>query len=128
MSRRSISSAEHSFACWEHERMSDPRFSVIIPTRNRAETLRVTLRSCTEQDFGPFEIVVSDNDSKDDTRAVVQAAGSSHIRYVKTPRALSMTLNWDFAVAQARGDYVLLIGDDDALMPHALQELDLAIR
>ena len=72
--------------------MTDPRFSVIIPTRNRAETLRVTLRSCTEQDFDPFEIVVSDNDSKDDTRAVVEAAGSSHIRYVKTPRALSMAI------------------------------------
>jgi glycosyltransferase involved in cell wall biosynthesis len=108
--------------------MSGPRFSVIIPTRNRASTLRYALQTCTDQDFDSFEIIVSDNDSEDDTRAVVESAGSKCVRYLHTGRALSMTLNWDFAVSQARGEYILLIGDDDGLLPHALRELELAIR
>jgi hypothetical protein len=32
--------------------------------------------------------------------------------------------SWDFAVSHARGEYVLLIGDDDGLLPHSLAELD----
>jgi hypothetical protein len=35
-----------------------------------------------------------------------------------------MSSNWELAVSQARGEYVLVLGDDDALLFHALRELD----
>lgn len=41
--------------------MSNPKFSVIIPTRERAETLPYALRTCTDQDFDDFEVIVHDN-------------------------------------------------------------------
>ncbi len=104
--------------------MGEPRFSVVIPTRDRAATLRYALRTCLEQDFDDYEVVVSDNQGGPDTRAVVDEAGSPKVRYVRSPELLSMSSNWELAVSRARGEYVLVIGDDDGLMPNALAEID----
>jgi len=101
-----------------------PRFSVLIPTRNRAETLSYTLASCLDQDFQDYEIVVCDNFSDPQTKAVVDAANSPKLRYVRSARPLFMSDNWELAVSHARGRYITLIGDDDGLMPYALRELD----
>src|SRR5579872_799963 len=104
--------------------MAALKFSVVVPTRERAETLRHCLRTCLDQDFQDYEVIVSDNDGSPPTRAVVDEIGSQKVKYVRTPRALSLASSWDFAVSHARGEYVLLIGDDDGLLPHCLVELD----
>jgi glycosyltransferase involved in cell wall biosynthesis len=46
--------------------------SVIIPTRNRADLLRLALRSLAKQTLPPSEIIVIDNGSRDQTRDVVE--------------------------------------------------------
>src|SRR5438874_2101121 len=104
--------------------MAEPRFSVVVPTRERAATLRVALRTCLEQDFDDYEIVVCDNFGSPATRQVVEECRSSRIRYVRSPRLLSMSSNCELAVSEARGEYVLLLGDDDGLLSHGLRELD----
>ncbi len=104
--------------------MSGVRFSVVIPTRERAETLRFTLRTCLEQPFDDYEIVVSDNCSSPATKAVVEEFASPKIRYVRTSEPVAMSTNWEFAVSHARGEYVILLGDDDGLLPHGLVEID----
>ncbi|AMV28223.1 GalNAc(5)-diNAcBac-PP-undecaprenol beta-1,3-glucosyltransferase [Gemmata sp. SH-PL17] len=101
-----------------------PRFSIVIPTRERAETLRFALRTCLDQAFDDYEIIVSDNFSSPATKAVVDACGSPKVRYVRTTEPVAMSTNWEFGVSHVRGEYVLLIGDDDGLLPHALTELD----
>jgi hypothetical protein len=108
--------------------MSAVRFSVVIPTRERAETLRHALRTCLDQDFDDFEVIVSDNCSSPETRTVVDEAGSPKVRYVRTPEPLALSSNWEFGVAHARGEFVTLIGDDDGLLPHGLRELDALAR
>lgn len=104
--------------------MASVKFSVVIPTRERAATLRYALRTCLNQNFDDYEVIVSDNDSSPPTKAVVDEVASPKVRYVRTPGPLAMSSSWDFAVSHARGEYVLLIGDDDGLLPHALVELD----
>jgi hypothetical protein len=104
--------------------MAEPRFSVVIPTRDRADTLRVTLRTCVEQDFDDYEVVVCDNCGGPATREAVEDCGSPRVRCVRPPRLLSMSSNWELAVSEARGEYLILLGDDDALLSHALPELD----
>jgi glycosyltransferase involved in cell wall biosynthesis len=108
--------------------MTEPRFSVVIPTRDRAETLPYALRTCLEQDFDDYEVVVCDNQGGPDTRAVVDEAASPKVRYVRSPELLSMSSNWELAVSRARGEYVLVIGDDDALLPYSLAEIDRLLR
>jgi Glycosyl transferase family 2 len=108
--------------------MTKHRFSVVIPTRNRADTLPFTLRTCLEQDFDDYEVVVSDNGSDSETQEVVEQVGHPRVRYVRTPQPLAISDSWDFAVAQASGEYVTVLGADDGLLPHALREIDRLLR
>jgi glycosyltransferase involved in cell wall biosynthesis len=101
------------------EQMSGPRITVIIPTRERCETLGASIRTCVEQDYDNLEIVVSDNASQDDTEAVVRSFNDPRLRYIKTDRRLSMTSNYEFALGHARSGFIAIIGDDDGLMPGA---------
>jgi glycosyltransferase involved in cell wall biosynthesis len=103
--------------------MDRPRFSVVIPTRERAETLLHSLRTCTEQDFDDYEVVVCDNCGSPATRRVVEDCGSAKVRYVRSDRPLAMSDNWDLALSHATGEYVTVLGDDDGLLPCALREL-----
>jgi glycosyltransferase involved in cell wall biosynthesis len=104
--------------------MAQPRFSIVIPTRNRPETLRHALATCLDQDFDDYEIVVCDNSDSDATLKVVEAANSRRIRYLPSGRPLAMTANWERGLSEAHGEYVTVLGDDDGLMPYALRELD----
>jgi hypothetical protein len=108
--------------------MAAPRFSVVVPTRERAETLRFTLQTCLDQDFDDYEVVVCDNHSSPATRAVVESFAAPRLKYLRAPRPLSMSDNWELAVGQAAGEYVTVLGDDDGLLAHALPELDRLVR
>jgi glycosyltransferase involved in cell wall biosynthesis len=95
------------------------RITVIIPTRERCETLGASIRTCVEQDYDNLEIIVSDNASQDDTEAVVHSFSDPRLRYIKTDRPLGMTANFEFALRHANPGYIVYIGDDDGLMPGA---------
>ncbi len=104
--------------------MSGPKFSVIIPTRERADTLRYTLQTCLDQDFESYEIVVCGNRSSPKTQPEVDSYASPRIVYHRSPTPLSMGENWNLAYSKSSGQYVTFIGDDDALMPFAFSALD----
>jgi glycosyltransferase involved in cell wall biosynthesis len=104
--------------------MAPPRFSVVIPTRERAQTLLCTLQTCLDQEFEDYEVVVCDNHSSPATRQVVEGFASPRVRYVRAPGPLAMSHNWELAVEHAAGEYVTVLGDDDGLLRHALRELD----
>src|SRR5262245_24726099 len=102
--------------------MPSPRFTIVIPTRNRPETLAATIRTCLAQAYDDFEIVVSDNFCEPETRDVVEGFSSPRIKYRRTESLLAMSANWEFALGQASGEYVTFVGDDDGLLLHALSE------
>jgi glycosyltransferase involved in cell wall biosynthesis len=100
-----------------------PLISLIIPTRERADTLAFTLATALDQTSRDYEVIVSDNASEDDTRTVVERCSDPRVRYFNTGCRLSMCDNYEFALEQAVGEYVIIIGDDDAVMPGALDKL-----
>ena len=106
---------------------SNPLLSIIIPTRERAETLGYTLRTVLDQITRNFEVIVSDNFSQDNTAQVVSSFSDPRIRLINPGRRLSMCDHWDFALLHAAGDYVMFIGDDDAILPGALDKLEASI-
>lgn len=103
--------------------MSWPQFSVVIPTRNRPATLPFALRTCLEQQHPNYEVVVCDNSDSPATREVVDPFACDRLRYVKAPEPLAACDNWNLALSHTRGEYVVFIGDDDALLPHSLTQL-----
>jgi glycosyltransferase involved in cell wall biosynthesis len=99
------------------------KFSVLLPTRNRLELLRYAIESVRRQDYEGWEIVVSDNDSAEDVGAYVRALGDPRIRCYRTADFVPVTENWNYALARSSGDYVVMLGDDDCLLPGYFRKL-----
>jgi glycosyltransferase involved in cell wall biosynthesis len=105
-----------------------PLLSVIIPTRERAETLYFAIQTALDQTSNNFEVIVSDNFSQDHTREVVRNFNDPRLIYFNTGHRLSMSENWEFALEKARGEYIVFIGDDDAILPDGIQRLETIIQ
>jgi glycosyltransferase involved in cell wall biosynthesis len=102
------------------------KFSVLLPTRNRLTFLRFAVESVRRQPETNWEIIVSDNASEEDIAGYVRGLGDARIKYFRTPRSLPVTDNWNNALEQSQGDYVIMLGDDDCLLPgyfHIIQRL-----
>jgi glycosyltransferase involved in cell wall biosynthesis len=99
-----------------------PRFTVIIPCKDRAEYLAHTLRTCSMQQYEPLEIIVSDDGSTDSTRAVVEAASRKdpRIRSITHDRPIGMRDNFEFALQEAKPGFVIMLGSDDGLLPDGI--------
>ncbi len=101
-----------------------PRFSIVVPTRNRAHLLRHAVQSALAQTYDDFEIVISNNDSSDNTDEVARSFADPRVRYVQTDRTLPMSIHWEFALEHAQGLYVTFLCDDDGIVPSLLSRID----
>jgi glycosyltransferase involved in cell wall biosynthesis len=99
-------------------------FTIIVPTRERSDTLRHTLTTVLSQDYKNFEVLVSDNASQDDTRKVVLGLQDTRLRYINTEARVSMSENWEFALNHVENGWITVLGDDDALLPGALRQIN----
>lgn len=96
--------------------------SVIIPAYNQGRYLDSAIRSVLEQTRQDFEIVVVDDGSTDDTRAVAQAFGDPRVRYVyQENRGLAGARNT--GLRYSLGQYVSFLDSDDRLLPENLELL-----
>jgi len=102
--------------------MAKPKFSVCIPTYNRANSLKSAIESVLKQDFDDYEIVITDNASVDNTEEIVQSFSSPKIRYFRNKKNLGMVKNWNRVLELAKGEYVAFLFDDDEYMPNHLKE------
>lgn len=101
--------------------MTTPKFSILVPTRDRPATLRHTLETVVSQPGDDYEIVVADNCSGPETRQIVDALDSSKVRYARSDEILPMAENWERGLDLCSGEYVTVLGDDDALLPSTLE-------
>jgi glucosyl-dolichyl phosphate glucuronosyltransferase len=90
--------------------------SIVICTRNRAESLRDTLTSigqCEIRNGLTVELVVIDNGSNDETRAVVEAASLQNVAlgYVNEPRS-GQSYARNRGLKEANGDLIVFTDDD----------------
>jgi glycosyltransferase involved in cell wall biosynthesis len=98
--------------------MEYPLVTIGIPTYNRADGfLKDAVKSAMAQNYSNIEIIVSDNCSKDNTAQVVQGFGDSRISYHRHQENIGAENNFNFCLDQAKGDYFLLLHDDDLIDP-----------
>jgi glycosyltransferase involved in cell wall biosynthesis len=109
---------------WIKQGGSMEKYTVIIPTRDRAETLGATLRTCLRQAYENFEVIVSDNCSDDNTKEIVEGFHDPRIKYINPGRRLSMSGNFEFALSHVSDGFIMFIGSDDGILPDAIQYVD----
>lgn len=102
-----------------------PRFSVTIPAYNAASTLAETVASVQAQTFADWELVIVDDGSTDDTRALAEGLASAdpRIRVISQENRGSGGA-YNTAVRNARADLLVMLSADDLLMPQHLATMD----
>ena len=93
------------------------KFSVLLPTSNRLNLLKNAIETVRRQDYDDWEIIVSDNNSQEDVAGYIASLNDARIKYFSTGRFIPVTDNWNNALAHSTGDYVIMLGDDDCIMP-----------
>ena len=110
-----------------------PLVSVCIPAYNSEVTLARTLDSVLAQDYPRLDIVVSDNQSTDGTKAIVQQYVERSVRYCWHSEGrpswaetldsyIGVFANWDFVLSQGRGEYLCLFHSDDEYEPSIVRQ------
>lgn len=99
-----------------------PRFTVIIPQKDRAEYLIHTLRTCMLQDYPNFEIIVGDDCSEDNSVEMVRELQrkDSRIKLLAHENHVGMRDNFELALNEVKEGYVMALGGDDGLAPNAI--------
>jgi glycosyltransferase involved in cell wall biosynthesis len=99
------------------------QISVVIPTFNRAKTLKECLHALFKQDFPEkdYEVIVVDDGSNDDTKEVVHHFKEDHpnVHYIHQPNQ-GQGIARNTGVTHAKGDIVCFIGDDIIVCPEFL--------
>lgn len=98
-----------------------PFLSVVIITRNRANLLSDAVRSTLNQSYDNFELIVIDDGSTDDTVSTVKAFNDARIRLISTEQS-GIPKARNLGVKKAKGEYIVIMDDDDLMLPNRLQE------
>lgn len=93
-----------------------PFFSIVIPTYNRANYLKVAIALTLQQTFRDFEIIISNNCSTDETHKVIKSFKDKRIRYFENKKNIGAELNMKKVISYARGIYIFTLGDDDFIL------------
>jgi glycosyltransferase involved in cell wall biosynthesis len=98
----------------------DTTVTVVIPTYNRAHCVGRAITSVIEQSAPPHEVLVIDDGSTDDTKAVVEAIAHPAVRYVlKDNGGVSSARN--LGITLASGHWVAFLDSDDSWRPTKLE-------
>lgn len=97
--------------------MNRPFVTIAIPTYDRAELLRGCVQSVLAQTYENIEIVVSDNASPDNTPDVLREFDDKRLRVIRQERNIGLLPNWNACLAAAKGEYIVVLSDDDRIDP-----------
>lgn len=100
-----------------------PRFSVIVPTWNEAETLPVLLESFRRQTVGDFEVLVSDSSSTDGTEEVARSFGATYLPGERKGPAEGRNRG----AQKARARILVFVDADCVVAPDLLQRIGQAL-
>lgn len=93
---------------------------VYIPTYNCGPYIAETLESVLSQAVSSIKIVVVDNCSTDDTRAIVKNYLSKGVVYIRHDTNIGSIANHNYCLDIADTDYIKLLSADDVLLPGTL--------
>lgn len=103
--------------------MASGLVSIVLPTYTRAALLGHSIRSVLAQTYRDFELIVIDDNSKDNTPEVVRSFGDPRIRYYRNEQNLKLPRGLNRGFGLARGDYLTWTSDDNLYCPDAIEKM-----
>lgn len=104
------------------------KFSILIPSYNGEKIIEETLRSILAQSFSDYEIIVSDDASKDKTEEIVKSLHNPKIKFFRNKKNLGYPGNLNEALKYANGEIIYLMGQDDILGKDVLLKTNKAFK
>lgn len=100
------------------EKNIQPLLSIVIPTRNRQKYCIAAIDNILSYDYSGLELCVQDNSDDSQIEEYVNAMKpDSRLVYKRIPDQIASIFNIGGSLALASGKYVILIGDDDTILP-----------
>ena len=90
-----------------------PLVSVIIPSYNRADYLKIAIDSVLAQKYKNFELLILDNHSTDHTQEIISSYSDSRIKSLRHLTNIGGIANWLYGIHWASGEFFSVLGDDD---------------
>jgi len=95
--------------------------SVIISTYKRPERLKRAIESVLNQTFKDFEVIIVDDNSKDNTEEVVKSFKDARIKYIKRTKNFGCdTRPKNEGILASKGEYIAFLDDDNTYRPDHL--------
>ncbi|RED57578.1 glycosyltransferase [Cohnella lupini] len=104
-----------------------PKFSILLPTRNRSFVVETAIQSVMNQSYVNWELIIVDNDVDDRTYQVVRKYIGGKVKYIRTGQ-MAMHANWQTGLNQATGEYITVLQDKAQYAPYALEVIEKHIR
>ena len=101
--------------------IDQPLVSVLMVSYNSAEFIREAIDSVLLQTYKHFELIISDDNSFDDTWNIVSSYSDTRIRKYRNVTNLGEYANRNEAIALAQGEYLIFIDADDIVYTHGLE-------
>ena len=101
--------------------MTMPKISVIIPTHNRAWSIRRAIESVLSQSFEDFELLIVDDGSTDQTQDILKTFKDFRIQVIKLKKGQGVSKARNEGIAQAQGEWLAFLDSDDEWLPHKLK-------
>ena len=106
-----------------------PSVSVVVPTRDRRDRLRLALISVLRQREVDIEVVVVDDASTDGTADMVSGLADRRLRVVRQTSPIGVSAARNRGITEASGRWVAFLDDDDLWGPQKLApQLEAATR
>ena len=99
--------------------------SIAIPAY-KAEFLKEAIGSVLNQTYSNFELIIVNDKSPEDIDSIVHSFNDSRIRYYKNEKNLgkeSIVLNWNKCLSYAKGEFFVLLCDDDIMDPNFVEKM-----
>ena len=102
-------------------------FSVIVPNYNSGNLLEKAIRSCQNQTYSDWEMIVVDNNSDDYSRKLVERLNDPRIRQIQINNMGIIAASRNFGASIATGTYLAFLDADDTWSPKKLSSVMSAI-
>ena len=97
------------------------KVSVILPTFNRPESLFAASKSVLDQSFQDIELIIVDDASSEDIKAVVAALDDPRVRYTRHEKNGGASAARNTGLLLAKGSYIAFQDSDDLWLPGKLE-------